>query len=185
MNAVEKNFAATAAATTTDQPLLAQEQAVDARDGMYLRQAIALSRTARERGNRPFGSVIIGADGAVLGEGWNSNGETGDCTAHAEVQAIRDACQRHDRATLETATIYASGEPCVMCAGAIFWANIRRVVYGIDDRRLRVFRGERLDQRDVELSCRDVFRAAPFAMECIGPALIDEATAPHVGAWTA
>jgi hypothetical protein len=112
----------------------------------------------------------------VLGQGWNSNGETGDCTAHAEVQAIRDACQRHDRATLETATIYASGEPCVMCAGAIFWANIRRVVYGIDDRRLRVFRGERLDQRDVELSCRDVFRAAPFAMECTGPSLIDEAT---------
>jgi len=59
------------------------------------------------------------------------------------------------------------------------------VVYGIDDRRLRVFRGERLDQRDVELSCRDVFRAAPFAMECTGPSLIDEATAPHVGAWKA
>ncbi|MDI9857368.1 nucleoside deaminase [Comamonas sp. 17RB] len=181
MNAVENIFAGPPAG----QAVLAAEQAVDERDGRYLRQAIALSRTARERGNRPFGSVIIAADGTVLGQGWNSNGETGDCTAHAEVQAIRDACQRHDRATLETATIYASGEPCVMCAGAIFWANIRRVVYGIDDRRLRVFRGERLDQRDVELSCRDVFRAAPFAMECTGPSLIDEATAPHVGAWKA
>jgi tRNA(Arg) A34 adenosine deaminase TadA len=99
------------------------------------------------------------------------------------VQAIREACQRHDRTALEQATLYASGEPCVMCAGAIFWANIRRVVYGIDDQRLRVFRGERLDQRDVELSCRDVFRAAPFSVECTGPSLVDEASQPHVGAW--
>lgn len=159
------------------------EQAVDARDGMYLRQAIALSQTARVRGNRPFGSLIVAPDGTVLGQGWNSNGETGDCTAHAEVQAIRDACQRYGREEMATATIYASGEPCVMCAGAIFWANLRRVVYGIDDQRLRIFRGERLDQRDVELSCRDVFKAAPFAVECIGPALMDEASEPHVGAW--
>ena len=159
------------------------EQPVAERDATYLRQAIALSRTARQRGNRPFGSVIVAPDGTVLGAGWNSNGESGDCTAHAEVQAIREACQRHDRAALEQATLYASGKPCVMCAGAIFWANIRRVVYGIDDQRLRVFRGERLDQRDVELSCRDVFRAAPFAVECTGPSLVDEASQPHVGAW--
>lgn len=172
MNAPEKSLSAFPA-----------EQSVDARDGMYLRQAIALSQTARSRGNRPFGSLIVAADGTVLGQGWNSNGETGDCTAHAEVQAIRDACQRHGREELATATIYASGEPCVMCAGAIFWANLRRVVYGIDDQRLRIFRGERLDQRDVELSCRDVFRAAPFEVACIGPAFIDEASAPHVGAW--
>ena len=159
------------------------EQPVAERDATYLRQAIALSRTARQRGNRPFGSVIVAPDGTGRGAGWNSNGESGDCTAHAEVQAIREACQRHDRTALEQATLYASGEPCVMCAGAIFWANIRRVVYGIDDQRLRVFRGERLDQRDVELSCRDVFRAAPFAVECTGPSLVDEASQPHVGAW--
>lgn len=160
-----------------------QEQVVDEQDGLYLRQAIELSKIARQRGNRPFGALIVAQDGTVLGQGWNSNGETGDCTAHGEVQAIRDACQRHGRDVMATATIYSSGEPCVMCAGAIFWANLRRVVYGIDDQRLRVFRGERMDQRDVELSCRDVFRAAPFMLECIGPALIDEASAPHIGAW--
>ena len=159
------------------------EQAVDERDALYLRQAIKLSQVARERGNRPFGAVIAAPDGTLLGQGWNSNTETGDCTAHAEVQAIRDACQRHGRDVLETATIYSSGEPCVMCAGAIFWANLRRVVYGIDDKRLRVFRGERIDQRDVELSCRDVFQAAPFSVACIGPSLVNEASTPHIGAW--
>ena len=70
-----------------------------------------------------------------------------------------------------------------MCAGAIFWSNIRRVVFGIDAVSLRVFRGERVDQRDAELSCRDVFEASPHAIACIGPALIAEASEPHVGAW--
>jgi len=166
------------------QDSLPKEQILSDRDGLYLRQAIELSQTARTRGNRPFGALIVAKDGAtVLGQGWNSNSETGDCTAHAEVQAIRDACKRHDRDAMAEATIYSSGEPCVMCAGAIFWANLRRVVYGIDDQRLRVFRGERLDQRDVALSCREVFQAAPFPVECIGPSLIDEARTPHVGAW--
>ena len=164
---------------------LPPEAALDARDALYLRQAIALSRTARERGNRPFGAVIVAADGRLLAESFNRNTETGDCTAHAETGAIRLASPLHSREELAGATLYSSGEPCVMCAGAIFWANIGRVVYGIDAERLRVFRGERGDQRDAELSCRDVFRASPHAIDCIGPALIDEASAPHVGGWKA
>ncbi len=161
------------------------EVPLDERDGRYLRQAIALADKARARGNRPFGAVIVAADGALLAEAWNANGETGDCTAHAETSAIRLASPRHGRDTLAAATLYSSGEPCVMCAGAIFWANIGRVVYGIDAERLRAFRGERQDQRDAELSCRDVFDASPHPIDCIGPALIDEASASHVGAWKA
>ena len=72
-----------------------------------------------------------------------------------------------------------------MCAGAIYWSNIGRVVYGIDAVRLRVFRGERLDQRDAELSCRDVFDASPRAIDCLGPALIAQASASHQGGWKA
>ena len=87
------------------------------------------------------------------------------------------------RDELAKATIYSSAEPCVMCAGAIFWSAIGRVVYGVDAQRLRVFRGERGDQRDAELSCHDVFRASPHRIECIGPALVDEASAAHIGAW--
>lgn len=62
---------------------------------------------------------------------------------------------------------------------------IGRVVYGIDAVRLRVFRGERLDQRDAELSCRDVFDASPRAIDCLGPALIAQASASHQGGWKA
>ena len=141
---------------------LPQEQALNDVDGRYLRQAIALADKARERGNRPFGALIVAANGRVLAEASNANGESGDCTAHAELSAIRLASPLHCRDALATATLYSSAEPCVMCAGAIFWSAIGRVVYGIDAERLRVFRGERLDQKDAELSCRDVFeRSSP------------------------
>jgi tRNA(Arg) A34 adenosine deaminase TadA len=155
------------------------------RDGRYLRQAIALADRARERGNRPFGALIVDADGTVIAEASNANGESGDCTAHAELSAIRLASPRHTREQLAGATLYSSAEPCVMCAGAIFWSAIGRVVYGIDAVRLRVFRGERMDQKDAELSCRDVFGASSHAIECIGPALIEEASASHRGGWKA
>jgi len=159
------------------------EAHLDAHDALHLRRAIELSRIARERGNRPFGAVIATPDGRVLAEAWNATAETGDCTAHAETAAIRIASPLHDRDTLRTAVMYASGEPCVMCAGAVFWSNIRRVVFGIDAVALRVFRGEHGDQRDAELSCRDVFNASPHAVEVIGPALVDEASEPHRGFW--
>jgi tRNA(Arg) A34 adenosine deaminase TadA len=163
--------------------LLPTESRLDERDGRYLRQAISLADRARERGNRPFGAVIVAADGTLIAEAWNANGETGDCTAHAELSAIRIASPSHTRDQLAGATLYSSSEPCVMCAGAIFWSAIGRVVYGIDAVRLRAFRGERLDQKDVELSCRDVFAASSHPIECIGPALVDEAAASHAGAW--
>lgn len=162
---------------------LPQESALDERDGLYLRRAIAMADLARVRGNRPFGALIVAADGRVLAEAYNANGESGDCTAHAELSAIRLASPLHDREALSGATLYSSAEPCVMCAGAIFWSAIGRVVYGIDAVRLRAFRGERLDQKDAELSCRDVFGASSHAIECIGPALIGEAAASHQGAW--
>ena len=162
---------------------LPQAQTLNDTDGRHLREAIALADTARERGNRPFGALIVAADGRVLAAASNANGESGDCTAHAELSAIRLASPLHPRDELARATLYSSAEPCVMCAGAIFWSAIGRVVYGIDAERLRVFRGERLDQKDAELSCRDVFQAASHAIECIGPALIEEASSSHQGAW--
>lgn len=159
------------------------EHHLDEQDGAYLRRAIAWSATARERGNRPFGAIVVSGDGEVLAEAWCNTGETGDCTGHAETNAVRQLTPRVGREVLARATLYSSAEPCVMCAGAIFWSNIGRVVYGIDAERLRVFRGERPEQRDAELSCRDVFAASPHPIACVGPALIAEASEPHLGFW--
>lgn len=161
----------------------APETALDARDAAWLRRAIELADHGRTRGNRPFGAIIVGADDRVLAEAWCNTGETGDCTGHAETSAVRLASPHYSREELAQATIYSSAEPCVMCAGAIFWANIGRVVFGIDAVRLRTFRGEHLDQRDAELSCRDVFAAAPTGIVCVGPTLVEEAARSHLGAW--
>jgi tRNA(adenine34) deaminase len=70
-----------------------------------------------------------------------------------------------------------------VCRGPSSGANIGRVVFGIDAVRLRVFRGERAEQRDAELSCRDVFAASPHPIDCIGPAMLAEASEPHKGFW--
>jgi tRNA(Arg) A34 adenosine deaminase TadA len=163
---------------------LPNETELAEQDGRYLRKAIVWSHAARRRGNRPFGAVVVSAAGEVLAEAYCNTAETGDVTGHAETNAVRMLGERGlSREELAGATIYSSAEPCVMCAGAIFWSNIGRVVFGIDAERLRVFRGEHADQRDAALSCRDVFQASSHAIECIGPALVDEAAAAHVGAW--
>lgn len=165
---------------------LPAEVSLEERDGRYLRKAIGWSHAAARRGNRPFGAVIVLATGEVAVEAYNNTAETFDCTGHAELNAIRSLANRGlTRDELAGATLYASGEPCVMCAGAIFWSAIGRVVFGIDAARLRVFRGDLPGQTDIKLSVRDIFKASPHPVECIGPALIDEASAPHVGAWAA
>ena len=87
-----------------------EENTLDERDGRYLRKAIGWSHLARRRGNRPFGSIIVSAAGEVLAEAYNNTGETGDCTGHAETNAIRALAGRDiSREELASATIYASG----------------------------------------------------------------------------
>jgi len=148
-------------------------------DGRYLRRAIELSAIGSTRGNRPFGAVVVSADGQPLSEAHNDNAATGDCTAHAEVNALRPL----QREAMAGATMYASGEPCVMCAGAIFWSGIRRVVFGIDAVSLRRFRAKDAAAADLQMSCREVFAHSAEPFTVIGPALLDEAAAPHQAFW--
>ncbi|CAN5777465.1 nucleoside deaminase [soil metagenome] len=162
---------------------LPEEKTLDERDGRYLRKAIVWSHAARRRGNPPYGSIIVSAGNEVLAEAFNNIAETGDLTGHAELNAIRALAGRGvTRDDLKTATIYASGEPCVMCAGAIFWSGIGRVVYGLDVARMQKYHGDGAEVRSNAVSCRDVFRASPHAIECIGPALVHDAGAAHEGA---
>ncbi|MCU0268341.1 MAG: nucleoside deaminase [Acidimicrobiales bacterium] len=95
----------------------------------HLRRAVVLARsTAEERAGGPFGAVVV-RDGEVIGEGANRVVAERDPTWHAEVAAIRDACRRVGSHWLRGAVIYASNEPCPMCAAAIHWAHLDAVVY--------------------------------------------------------
>lgn len=93
-------------------------------------KAIELSRKNMQAGaGGPFGAVIV-KNGVVIGEGWNKVTSSNDPTAHAEVVAIRNACEKAKNFSLEGAEIYTSCEPCPMCLSAIYWARISKIYYG-------------------------------------------------------
>ena len=99
------------------------------RDLHHLREAIALAREGMDRNDGgPFGCVIV-KDGEVIGRGNNRVTSSNDPTAHAEVVAIREACELLGSFQLDGCTLYTSCEPCPMCMGAIYWARPDRVVY--------------------------------------------------------
>lgn len=99
-----------------------------------MRHAIALSRRGMESNSGgPFGAVVA-RDGAVVGEGWNAVTSANDPTAHAEIVAIRRACEALGRFDLQGCELYTSCEPCPMCLGAIYWARLDRVFYANDHR---------------------------------------------------
>lgn len=98
-----------------------------------MQRAIALSENSVRSGGGPFGAVIA-RDGIVVAEASNSVTIDSDPTAHAEVNAIRQACARLKTFSLEGCEIYTSCEPCPMCLGAIYWAHLDRIYYANDRR---------------------------------------------------
>ena len=96
----------------------------------FLDRAVELSREGIETGNGgPFGCVIVQGD-KIVGEGCNMVTSTNDPTAHAEVVAVRNACKNLNTFQLDGCDVYTSCEPCPMCLGALYWARVRRVIYG-------------------------------------------------------
>jgi len=98
----------------------------------WMRQALALAARAADEGEVPVGAVLV-MQGAIIGEGWNRPIAARDPTAHAEIQALRDAARRAGNYRLPTTELYVTLEPCPMCAGAIVHARVQRVVFGASD----------------------------------------------------
>ncbi|WP_437917078.1 nucleoside deaminase [Sorangium sp. So ce302] len=107
-------------------------QVDDPLDVGFMQLAVDASSDALRAGNMPFGAVLV-QGGQVLQVSFNqrrtANAGQGDCTAHAEVVLIRAATAAHGPEALAGGTVYASGEPCAMCSGALFWAGVSRIVY--------------------------------------------------------
>ena len=100
----------------------------------YMRRALELAAQAADEGDVPVGCVIV-RDGQIVGEGRNRREEHGDATAHAELEAIRDACGRLGAWRLHGCTMYVTLEPCPMCAGGIINSRIETVRYGAKDEK--------------------------------------------------
>ena len=103
-------------------------------DLRYMQLALSEAQKAFAMGEVPVGCVIL-ADGQVVGRGHNLTETLADVTAHAEIQAITAAANTLGGKYLSQCTLYVTVEPCVMCAGAIGWAQIKRVVYGASDEK--------------------------------------------------
>ncbi len=140
----------------------------------HLRRAIALAAETAQLGNKPFGAVLVSADGTVLAEGYNEVSSTGDVTAHAEIAAIRAAATTDSAASTANAVMYASGEPCPMCSAAMVLAGISRIVFGASQPE---FSKILVGGPQLNLRCADIVAAAEVEISVEGPVLEDEALA--------
>lgn len=104
------------------------------KDEQFMRRALVEAEAARDAGEIPVGAVIVAGD-RVIARAHNLTETLGDVTAHAEMQAITSAANQLGGKYLPECTLYVTVEPCVMCAGAIGWAQIRRVVFGASDEK--------------------------------------------------
>jgi len=153
------------------------------RDAHFLRRSFEVARRAMTHGNHPFGAILVDASHEILIEVENGYMPSHDGTAHAERLLATQACSTLAPDILRSATLYSSAEPCAMCAGAIYWAGIGRLVYGLSEHRLRDLTGNHPENPTLNLPCRDVFTSGQRATEVVGPLLEDEAAAVHAGVW--
>jgi tRNA(Arg) A34 adenosine deaminase TadA len=139
---------------------------------------------AREHGNHPFGAILVDSNNQVLLSAENTVLTARDSTGHAETNLVRMATQRFSSAELAGCTLYTSTEPCAMCAGAIYWSGIGRVVYALSEIDLFDIVGPSPDH--LYLPCREVFSHSERKIEVFGPepSLDSEAREVHKDFWT-
>jgi tRNA(Arg) A34 adenosine deaminase TadA len=152
-------------------------------DESFMRLAFNVAAKAHANGNHPFGCILVGPKGDVLLEAENGLFPDGDMTAHAERLLATAASKKFKPKELLACTMYTSAEPCAMCSGAVYWAGIGRVVYGLSETRLKTITGNHEENPTLDLPCRTVFAAGQRQTEVVGPLLEDEAAAQHVGVW--
>ena len=146
-----------------------------------LRRAQAVAQQAADAGHHPFGAVLVAPDGhTVLLEQGNV-----DTVNHAEAVLAREAARRFEPGFLWDCTLVTTVEPCAMCAGTQYWANIGRLVYGMSEARLLQLTGRHEENPTLDLPCREVFDRGQKAVLVTGPVpeVEDEIAAVHRAFW--
>jgi len=160
------------------------KEAVSEQDLSFLRRAIELAREARADGRHPFGALIVDQQGeTVVAARNNAVRPLGDPTQHAELVACAAAARLLEETELAKCTLYSSTEPCAMCAGAIYWTGIGRVMFALSEQGLLEFTGNDEENPTLDLPCREVFARGQKRIAVEGPLLEDEARAVHEGFW--
>jgi len=143
----------------------------------FIRTAIKIAADSRQKKNHPFGALLV-KDGKVLIESENTVVTSGDVTQHAELNLVSRASQKYTRGKLAECTLYASTEPCAMCAGAIYWSGIRTVVFGMPGHELAHFA-----TGSFVVDSRELLGQGRESTEVIGPYLLEESRLVHENFW--
>lgn len=138
-------------------------------DLKLLRRCIELSVTARTSGNTPFAALLTDSTGHILLEQENVEITEQRCTGHAECTLAARASHDYSKEFLWNCSLYTTAEPCVMCAGAIYWANIGRVVYAMAERRLLQLTGNNEQNPTFDLPSREIYRHGQKKISVAGP----------------
>ena len=147
-------------------------------DEKWIHEAVRLALEARQRGDEPFGALLVKDDVALLAAR-NAIRTGQDLTQHAELRLISKASRQLNAAIVAAATLYTSTEPCAMCAGAIYWSGISRMVFGVAATTLE----DRTGGSGLHQPSRQVLGAASRQITIVGPILESVAWSAHAGYW--
>lgn len=156
---------------------------ISSKDLELLKHAVEVAERARRKGNHPFGALLATKDGQILLEAENTVVSEKDCTGHAETNLMRLASKHYSPEFLQQCTLYTSTEPCAMCAGAIYWGGVGRVVFGLSEEELLQLTGANPQNPTLNLPCREVFSRGQRSIEVEGPIPLPEARLVHAGFW--
>lgn len=148
-------------------------------DQFYISRAIELAYAAKEKGDNPFGSILVDQDGNILMEDENTQVTQNDIIGHPELKIARRAAAKYDKEFLKTCTMYNSAEPCTMCTGAIYWSGIGRIVYGISKARLNELKDDGVGS--INYTIHELLGNSGKSFEVVGPMddMKEQVEAPH------
>lgn len=143
----------------------------------FLMRTFDIAKNAVHNGNHPFGALLV-LDGEIVFESENSVNSEHDVTRHAELNLISLASKEISSTEFQRAILYSSTEPCAMCAGAIYWAGIRNVVFGCSSAKLEV-----IAKGGLAIDCRSIFSRTTEPVYVDGPLIEDVASEIHRKFW--
>ncbi len=152
---------------------------VNETDRKHIRRTYEIARNAVANGNHPFGALLE-RDGEIIMEIENCVATSGDTTKHAETRLIGEATRKFDSQTLSECTLYTSTEPCVMCCGAIYWAGVKKIVYGTTaDQMMKIYSAEEYNGFPVE----EIYGRMAPTVAVVGPVEEKEGLEIHANFW--
>ena len=141
-----------------------------------LRSALEVAKRSLEKGNLPFGCILVDSTGNILLEGENTVITDNDSIAHCEINLVHQLAGKYDAAFLEKCSVYASTEPCPMCTAAVFWSGIGRIVYALSKEKYHEIADTSNPAHILDLSAKELLSHGRRKVEIIGPLLEEEAS---------